>query len=976
MSRVLISCALAALVLGTVVRAEGDLAGLVRFGGVPVPGAVVTATRDDRTRSTISDDAGAFRFGGLDDGAWTIRVEMSGFVSVNREVTLPRPANAEPLTFDLALRPYSEMAALAATPAPARPAPAAPPDAAATEPDRVDVITGSVVNGATTVYAQPRAFGNNRPRPSTLYNFAGTAVIGSSAWNAPPYSFIEPAAPAPSYGDLQLGFNMAGPLRIPWLVKYGPSMTLGYQHASTHNATTLSAVVPTAAERAGDFSALGTPIRNPVTGQPFAGNVIPAEFISAPAASLLQYYPLPTTGNTSGPNFQRAVLRSTTSDRLQFGMNKSWRNRNSMDGSVAWQHASTDANNIFGFEDESVLSSVTANVNWSRQYSSRLVMRARYQLTWSSTSLTPFFAGTTNVSGEAGISGNDQHPSNWGPPTLSFPGIAGLFDGNAQRTATTTHAPGGELLLRHGGHNVTVGGDFRWNLVDVSQQPDPRGTITFTGEATGSALADFLLGVPGASSIAYGNASTHLRGVSPDAYVNDDWRVLPNLTLNVGLRWEYDSPFVETSGRLANLDVGPGFTAISPVLATDPVGSLTGATYPTSLIRPDKRGLEPRVGVSWRPSLASSTVFKASYGLYRNLGGYQSLALLLSQQAPFAKTFNIENTRDTPLTLANPFPSTISTTPNTFAIDPDLRASYLHSWQASMQRELPASLTAIVAYLGSRGSHLMQAFLPNTEPPGSAEAASAPSGFIYVTSNGTSLRNAGQFTLRRRLYAGLMASVQYTLAKATDDASTFSNGAITPASLSIAQDWLDLEAERGPSSFDQRHRIDVQVQYTTGVGLKGGTLVDGFWGSLWKDWTVAAQLGAGTGLPFTPVSFLSVSGTGVVGIRPALTGVSTSPVEAGAYANPAAFAAPAPGTWGNAGRNSLRGPAQFSLDMSVSRVFRIGPRLNFEWRLAATNVLNRVTFATVDNILGSPQFGLPTTANPMRALQVTLRVRF
>jgi hypothetical protein len=380
--------------------------------------------------------------------------------------------------------------------------------------------------------------------------------------------------------------------------------------------------------------------------------------------------------------------------------------------------------------------------------------------------------------------------------------------------------------------------------------------------------------------------------------------------------------------------------------------------------------------VSWRPSLGSPLLFKASYGVYRNLGGYQSLALLLSQQAPFAKTFNIQNTLATPLTLANPFPESLSTTANTFAIDPDFRTSYAHTWQVTMQRELPASLTLLVAYLGARGTHLMQAFLPNTLPPGSGTGPTGPSGFIYVTSNGTSLRNAAQFTLRRRLYAGLMASVEYTVAKSTDDAASFANGAITPASLSIAQDWLDLGAERGPSSFDQLHHVDVQFQYTTGVGLKGGTLVDGFWGSLWKDWTVAAQLGAGSGMPFTPVSFLSVAGTGVVGIRPALTGVSSAPIAEDSYANPAAFATPAPSEWGSAGRNSLRGPAQFSLDMSVSRTFRLGGRLNVEWRVAATNVLNRVTFATVDEVVGSAQFGLPTVANPMRALQMTVRLRF
>ncbi len=332
-----------------------------------------------------------------------------------------------------------------------------------------------------------------------------------------------------------------------------------------------------------------------------------------------------------------------------------------MAGSVAWQRLATDATSLFAFEDRRVSSSVTGSVNWSRQFSTRTILRARYQLTWSSSSLTPFFAGRTNVSGDAGIAGNDQSAGNWGPPTLSFPAIAGLTDGQAQRTASTTHAPGVELLLRHGPHNVTIGGDFRWIRHDTEAQPDPRGTLTFAGDASGNALADFLLGIPGASSIAYGDA-THLRGVSPDAYANDDWRILPTLTLNVGVRWEYDSPFVESSGRLVNLDVGSGFSAIAPVAATDPVGSLTGTSYPASLIRPDRGGIEPRVGVAWRPSLASPLVFKASYGLYRNLGGYQSLALLLAQQSPFSKTFNIQNTADTPLTLAAPFPDSLPST--------------------------------------------------------------------------------------------------------------------------------------------------------------------------------------------------------------------------------------------------------------------------------------------------------------------------
>src|SRR5262249_7741902 len=157
----------------------------------------------------------------------------------------------------------------------------------------------------------------------------------------------------------------------------------------------------------------------------------------------------------------------------------------------------------------------------------------------------------------------------------------------------------------------------------------------FTGPVTGVPFADFLLGVPTASSIAFGDTVTQLRAKAYDAYLNDDWRGKANLTINIRARWEYGTPVTEVSGRLANLDIASGFSAVQRVTATDPVGGLTGASYPASLIRPDRGGLQPRLGISWRPSLGSSLVVKGGYGIYRNLGVYESLALLLAQQPPF-----------------------------------------------------------------------------------------------------------------------------------------------------------------------------------------------------------------------------------------------------------------------------------------------------------------------------------------------------
>jgi trimeric autotransporter adhesin len=935
----------AAIVAGIVLAASADpptgaseLSGRVRFSGVAVPGAVVSATQGDRIVSTVTDDAGTFRFASLEDGAWQLRIEMRGFVTVAHEV--PLPYSGPPLAWDLTMQSYAE---IVGTRPPAVAASQDAPDTADAEvktdaPLDVDVINGSVNNGAATPFAQSPAFGNNRQLARSKYSGAVSAVLGNSAWNARPFSFGGASA-TPSYGDLQIGLTLLGPLKIPRLVRNGPQLAVSYQHGVVHSATTQSALMPTAAERAGDLSAASAPIRDPLTGLPFAGNVIPASRISPQAAALLGYYPLPNGATTRGANYQKAVVTATTQDILQLGTTKSLTNRTTLGGTFAYQRATTDTKGLFEFLDSSRQSTVDAAMNWSRRFSTRLSVRARHQFARTASNVTPFFARRTNVSGDAGVSGNSQDPSNWGPPSLSFPDVAGLRDADYQQSVNQKHATGVEASVKRGRHNITFGGDLRRNGFDVSSQPDPRGTLGFTGAASGNAFADFLLGIPTTSAIGFGDGVTRLRGAAHDAYVTDDWRV-SSLTLNLGARWEYESPFTASG------------------------------------LRPDRRGLEPRLAASWRPVAGSSLVIRGSYGIYRNLGVYQPLGLLLAQQPPFSRTLSVQNSALTPLTLANPFPSALPSA-RTFAVDPGFRVGYAQTWQVSAQRDLPGSLTMITTYLGAKGSHLMQASLPNTYPAGALNPCPAcPTGFISVTSDGRSLRNAAQFTLRRRLHNGLMMSGQYTIAKSTDDAATFSNAAVSPRSLSIAQDWLNLAAELGPSPFDQRHVLSVQFQYTSGVGVAGGTLVDSAWGTLFKDWTIGAQLTAGSGLPFTPVSFLAVAGTGFVGVRPRLTGVSPEPVANGSYANPAAYSAPAPGEWGNAGRNSIRGPGQAALDASVSRVFRLRGRLNFEWRVAATNVLNRVTFAAINTVIASPQFGLPTLANPMRRLQATLRLRF
>lgn len=278
----------------------------------------------------------------------------------------------------------------------------------------------------------------------------------------------------------------------------------------------------------------------------------------------------------------------------------------------------------------------------------------------------------------------------------------------------------------------------------------------------------------------------------------------------------------------------------------------------------------------------------------------------------------------------------------------------------------------MATYLGTKGTRVIQQFLPNTYPASAVNPCpSCPAGFAYLTSNGNSTRQAGQLQLRRRLHNGFTGTLQYTYSKSIDDAAP---GGWVPGSS--AQNWLNLGAERGLSSFDQRHLMSLQMQYSPGMGVGGGALMGGWKGRLVKDWTITSQITAGSGLPLTPVYLAAVSGTGVTGsIRPDVTGASPYAAPAGYFLNPAAYAAPTPGNWGNAGRNSIIGPAQFSLSASLGRTFRVRDRVTFDLRIDSANVINHVTFSSWNTTVNGAQFGLPNGANAMRSVQITLRAR-
>jgi hypothetical protein len=1031
MKRLIQLVCLVALLLLPNFAAASSYYGKVTFNGLAVPGATVTVTQAGEKLTAVTDAGGVYRFADLKDGVWEIEIQMQFFATVKAEVTVAPKMPAG--NWELTPLPIAQLSELAQKEPAAMEIPTLPPvatlktpnqnapqsggAAAPKEPPEEDdrsqdgfLVNGSVNNSATSAYSTNPAFGNSRTNSRALYNGGFATIVDNSAMDARPFALSGVKAPKNSYTHITAGFQLGGPLNIPHLMPRGPNFFVGYVWTRNNNATINTGLVPTVAERSGDLSAVPVSVHDPATGLPYANNQVP---VSPQAQALLGLFPLPDPNIpvSSGYNYQAPVLNSVHQDALNSRLSRHIGQKDNLYGGYNFESTRYNNTNLFGFVDHAAALGMNGNIHWMHRYTPHLFVTTTYTLGWMRTRMGTNFANRVNVSGAAGITGNDQDAADWGPPALSFTsGFSGLRDGNSEYNRNRSDEISVSAYLYRGRHNFTGGFDFTKEDDNWLAQQNPRGGFVFTGAATsatgsvssssGSDLADFLIGVPDTSTIAYGNADKYFREPLYDAYLNDDWRMTPTLTVNAGVRWQYSAPMTELHGRLVNLDLAPGFTNAAPVLASDPVGPVTGQHYPASLMRLDWRTFEPRVGIAWRPIPASSVVIRAGYGIWHDTSVYLRIASQLAQQAPLSKSLSVQNNAACPLTMANGFPACSTSTSDTFAVDPNFRVGYSQIWNLSVQRDMPWALQITATYTGTKGTHGPQTILPNSYPVGEANPCpDCPLGFAYEASGGNSTRQAGELQLRRRLMNGLAASVAYTFSKSIDDdAYLGGTGHVTvsppgtvpsqPASGSgaIAQNWLDPRAERSLSSFDQRQVVKIEGQYTTGEGLGGHTLMSGWKGRLLKEWTLTSNINAGTGQPETPIYPVPIPGTAVSDtMRPDLTGASIDNAGPGRHVNAAAYAPPAAGHWGTAGRNSITGPGQFTLDSSLARTFRPHGKLYLDLRVSTTNLLNHPEFTSwntmwalpkAPDLPGNAQFGLPASTGAMRSLQTVLRVRF
>jgi trimeric autotransporter adhesin len=845
-----------------------------------------------------------------------------------------------------------------------------------------------------------------------------------SAFDARPYSLTGIPTAKASYNTSRFGANIGGPLNIPKIFNGGNKWFFFAGWNGTRGSTPYDffSTVPTLAERGGNFSQAtynnGSPVQifNPKTGQQlqFNGvmNAIDPASISSAAQSLLQFIPLPNIATTaSGQNFHTVTSGASTSDAVNLrlihnfgampsgplqtgpgggGVRGDRRNQNNINFGLNWQRTSTDSIGIFpSLDGGTSTQGLSAGMGWVYG-KGRLTNNLRFNYNHNHVSTTNLYSGIENVAGNAGITGISTDPFDFGLPGLSFTSFGGLSDPTPRRELDQTYTISDTVAWNRAKHNWRFGGDYRRILQSFRSARNANGSFVFTGFATGDYsggstqaaantgydFADFLLGLPQQTSLQLGTDSYDFRANSFDLFVQDDWRVRSSVTLNIGLRYEYNGPYTEAHNRIANLDVAPSFSSATPVLPGQ-TGPVFGK-FPASLVEPDRNNFAPRLGLAWRP--LKQTVVRLGYGINYNLAQYGTVIQNFAFQPPFAttQTNSVRNPATSDLTLVNGFPGTTTgAVTNNFAIDPNYRLGYVQVWNLDLQKTLSHGFLLNVGYNGSKGTHLDEdrAIVTNNTQP-----------FIYESSAANSVLHALSVRVRKRMASGLGFSGSYVFSKSIDDASSIGLGGVI-----VAQDPFNIAADRSLSSFDQRHKFTGSWMYDLPFGENHRMASKGAISHVLDGWQWSGSATVGSGFYFTPnVRGGSVDiGRGVSGSQRAnyVVGqsISLSDPTALEWFNTAAFCAPTTSSacvnptaspFGDAGRFVIEGPGQFSLNMALSKTIQIHESRSLELRIQANNVFNIVQFTGLNTTVNSLAFGEVTSAANMRRITFVARFRF
>jgi hypothetical protein len=871
--------------------------------------------------------------------------------------------------------------------------------------------------------------GGRGARGQSPYQGTATYTFGGSVLDTPPYQINQnQPATQPTFAQNTFGTTFGGPLKIPGIYKDTNRRTnfqVNYTGNRSNNVFDQTATVPTLAERNGDFSSSGIQLINPATGQPFAGNKIPASQISSTAQYLLGFIPKP---NLPGDllNYHTSTVANSSSDSLSvrftqnlsptvpqngrgfgggrgggfgggrggFGGRGAQGNRPTnivLQGQLQYRRTENQALNVFpGLGSTNTTTSLTVPLSLNIVHN-RSVNNFSVNVTHSQSQTTNAFANVQNVGGLAGInypSAGSTDPQNWGVPRLSFAGgLTGVS--GAPATSRTDTRITTSYVLSHSftKHQFRAGADYRLDRDTSQLNTNAPGAFTFSGlyasggvplsnssgnnTAGSAAFADFLLGMPQQAALQVGGV-TQLRGRSFDAYLEDNWQKSAKLTFNLGVRYELVMPYTDANGRLANLDAAPGFLAVAPVLA-GASGPFTGA-FPPGLINADTNNIGPRVAFAYRP--VRGTIVRGGYSITYNPGSYATIARRLAAQPPAAVTETVVGGPSTPLNFDDALLASGSSTTNNWGVDKNYQLGLIQTWNATVSRDVTQSWNVLVGYTGVKGSDLDLLSAPNRGPGGTLLLPDVQP-FTWEQSDAHSILNLGNFQVTRRLAHGMAGAGSYTVSKSMDDTPSLGS-----ASTIVAQDPRNLGAEWAPSNFDRRQQFSgtFLAELPFGAGrrwLDNG----GFFSSVLGGWTATLAFTAQSGTPFTArvcgAAADIAQGTSCA-TRADYLGlpVQLTDPTLGAFFNQNAFTAPPPGTFGDAARNMIVGPGGRQLNGTLVRDIRLNGTRAVTLQINATNLLNTVQWTTIDTDVNSSTYGHVLSAKPMRAATMSLRFRF
>ena len=845
-------------------------------------------------------------------------------------------------------------------------------------------------------------FGRNSGSVVNVVTKSGTNDLHASGWEFArsdrfqARNFFATTDPPPLTFN-QFGFTAGGPLGVPGMYS-GRNRTFffgSYEGYRERRGLTQQTIVATEQERAGDFSFLSRPLLDPLTGLAFPGNRIPPDRISPAAVKLLALMPLPNIPGLAPRrnNFVSSPANQNNYDqymgRIDHTLNRQW--------SIFYRHfvQNNDVFNAFqgasparypGFENVSPGRVQHATGGANTVFTPTLLneFRAGFSRTAGSNSNLPFLNpvdyGINYVRPQEAIGG-------LGLPDITINGISGI--GNSVQGPSVTIINEFEISdvvsAIKGRHNLRFGGTWRPGKEDVDNGFFVVGRFVFNGTYTGDSVADFLLGR--ASEFNYGKGRTRMVMVNQNfgAFIQDDFKVRDNLTLNLGVRYDYYSPITDKLGQTSTFIVNREQTGAPQSGQAEVILAGTHGLPPNGTYFADRNNIQPRAGFSWDVSGDGKLAVRGGAGLFSNqLRNNLTLQQILSY--PF---YEQPVVRDT--TLDNPIkPVTIPLVGQLYVTDPDIVTPYTVAYNVNTQWEFMRNTILEVAYVGNRGYRLLQ-FREMNQPIYAAGQTTAANkdlfrpypGFTSVlrsTGWGSSDYNGLEMSVQRRFRDGLSYQVSWVYAQSNDYSSRFHSGATNRTYIMMAQDDNDRNADYAASDFDVRHRIVASQVYELPFGAKRRWANTGPLAQVIGGWSAASIWTFQTGFPYTIYDGSDPclrAGNWTPSCRPNSIGdANDGPKTAQEWFNTKAFQKTAPGQSGTAGRNAIRGPGLINTDLALVRTIPFGATA-LDVRIECFNLFNRVNLGVPVTDFSSSSFGrIQSTATPAREFQFGVKFRF